>query len=93
MDREELAEVDAWLAGDLGEPAYELLATAEAAERVGVAAGTVRSWASRGALAPTYVEEGTPYYRAADVWAAHRRARRWPDPEQVRAWGRDFARR
>lgn len=91
MDREDLAELDAWVGANLGEPSHELLTTGQAAERVGVAAGTVRSWASRGWLAPAYVAaRRRPYYRAADVYAAHRRAQRLPDPHQVRAWGREF---
>lgn len=91
MDRAELAELDAWVAADLGEPSHQLLSTVQAAERVGVAPGTIRSWAARGRLAPAYTERGTPYYRESDVLAAHRGARGLPSPEQVRAWARDFA--
>ena len=48
-----------------------LLSTAQAARLVGVAASTMRSWASRGHLSPRGLDErGRPLYHEDDVRAA-----------------------
>lgn len=63
---------------DIADPAGIWLTTDEAAEAAHVAAGTIRSWASRGELTAELVED-VPYYRLADVLAreaATRTARR-----------------
>lgn len=53
-----------------------LVSTAEAAYIAGVKSGTIRTWKSRGLLAPAGLDDrGHPLYRVRDVAKAERKTR------------------
>jgi DNA-binding transcriptional MerR regulator len=55
----------------------DLVSTADAANRIGVSAATIRSWASRGYLAPTGLDDNArPLYKMIDVLRCARDTRR-----------------
>lgn len=64
-------------------PFERLLTTTEAAARVQVSPGTVRSWASRQLLCARDVQAGRPLYLEADVLEVERATRRAPRRSRI----------